>query len=246
MTLANLFIGFWAIIKTGQGSFTAACWLIFIAAILDTLDGAVARLVHSSSPFGAQIDSLSDITSFGVAPSFFIYRAVLEPFGMLGILLASFPLLFGAMRLARFHQVNIEETGGKFIGLPIPVSALLLVGFYLYIGVGRGAEGDLRVWLWLVPIVSLLMVSPIPYWKTSKLLPKMLQQPFTGLPLFIACVIGMFWNPALALFPIILIYTILGPVEWGIHHIKKFRNPEEDEDEESESVPTNRRKIRRR
>jgi len=99
----------------------------------------------------------------------------------------------------------------------------------------------------LVPIVSILMVSPIPYWKTSRLIPKMLQQPFTGRLFFVATVIGMLWKPALALFPIMLFYTILGPVEWGIFHIKRFRSPtEEAEDISESSIPSNRRKFRRR
>jgi CDP-diacylglycerol---serine O-phosphatidyltransferase len=249
VTLSNLFVGFWAIVKVGEGSYSTACWLIFIAAILDTFDGAVARLVHSSGPFGAQIDSLSDITSFGVAPAYLLYKGVLEPLGFFGVALASLPLLFGALRLARFHEISSEETNGKFTGIPIPVSALLIIGYYLFNNVGREMQSDIRVWLCLVPIVSLLMVSPIPYWKLTKIIPKMVHQTFTGLPYLIICMIGMLWDAALALFPIMLFYVILGPLELGIVHFRRLRNTE-DEDQEDEDVSevsiSSRRKFRRK
>ncbi|MDP8228199.1 MAG: CDP-diacylglycerol--serine O-phosphatidyltransferase [Candidatus Electryoneaceae bacterium] len=230
VTLSNLFLGFFAIVMIGRGHFATACWLIWIASILDMFDGALARLVKSSSPFGAQIDSLSDITSFGIAPSYLIYRAVFEPLGTIGLLFAFMPLLAGALRLARFHVVGKVKDRRKFVGLPIPTSALLLAGCYLYTRVGYDYRVDIRVWLSLVPIVSLLMVSPIPYWKAYNLITKMIRQPFTGLPVLVAGVVGMVWTPSRALFPLMIFYTLIGPVEWGLDHLRRLRTSQEDEE----------------
>ena len=235
VTLSNLFLGFFAIVMIGNGQYEKACWLIWAASVLDMFDGALARLAKTSSPFGAQIDSLSDITSFGVAPAYLIYRAVFEPLGTIGLYFAFMPLLAGALRLARFHMIGKVKDRRKFVGLPIPTSALLLAGCYLYTRVGYDFRVDMRVWLSLVPAVSLLMVSPIPYWKANNLIAKMIRQPFTGLPVLVAGVVGMVWSPSRALFPLMIFYTLIGPVEWGLDHLHRLRVLRDDEKNLSET-----------
>ena len=105
-TAINMLCGFLAILATIQKSFTTTVWLIFIAAIFDGLDGKVARKTHTDSTFGLQIDSLSDVVSFGIAPSVLVYEIHLHSFGVIGILISFLPLLSSAIRLARHNTIG--------------------------------------------------------------------------------------------------------------------------------------------
>src|SRR4030066_426845 len=130
-TAINLFCGFLSILSASEGNFNYAAWLIIVAAVFDALDGLVARLTNSSSELGVELDSLSDIISFGCAPSFLIYSTYFHTLEILGIILSSLPLITGGFRLARFNiqLVGFEKT--FFIGLPIPTAALTLASFVL-------------------------------------------------------------------------------------------------------------------
>jgi len=167
-TLMNLLCGFGAITQIYEGRFDSAAWLILLAAFFDALDGMMARLTNSTSPFGVELDSLSDIVSFGVAPAFLVYVFGLNEFDLLGLFVSALPALCGAVRLARFN-VNVEQSGDKpeyFCGLPIPVQAAAIVTLILTI-----EEKDLFSSLnitpeSLIPVVAILaglMVSNIPF-----------------------------------------------------------------------------------
>lgn len=133
-TLANLFLGFLALIYTMEGLFQLAATLILISVVLDGLDGKVARRLDATSNFGKELDSLSDLVSFGVAPAILVYAFTLQPnLGLLGLFLAVFFALCGAVRLARFNALNITT---HFIGVPITaaggfMSLLILLGSQL-------------------------------------------------------------------------------------------------------------------
>ncbi len=135
LTTANLFCGVAAVcLVTAGGSnperLVQAGWLIFLAMILDLFDGLVARLLHASSDFGVQFDSLSDFLSFGVAPSLLAYRAFLADFGTagrFGVGLAFLYITFVALRLARFNTQAEAGEKSDFSGLPCPLAAGLLV-----------------------------------------------------------------------------------------------------------------------
>jgi len=111
LTLVNLFSGFAAIVYFAGGDFKRGALFILIAAIFDMLDGLVARLINAASEFGAELDSLCDVVSFGVAPSFMLYKMFFYQFSEFGILIAALPVLAGATRLARFNiQLrNLED-----------------------------------------------------------------------------------------------------------------------------------------
>lgn len=163
-TLLNLLSGFYAIINVSHGNFAAAGWLIAAACLFDLFDGMLARLVNGTSAFGVELDSLADIVSFGVAPSFLLYEFGLKSLGMAGVVVASLPALCGAVRLARYN-VSFVEKKDHYEGLPIPVQAMTVVAFILvfynrpYFEVlGRG---QLSVLVTLVVVLSLLMVSSI-------------------------------------------------------------------------------------
>ncbi len=168
-TLMNLLAGFFSIIQTAAGNLEAAAWLVVLAGFFDLLDGMMARLVGVSGEFGVELDSLSDVVSFGVAPSFLLYQFGLNQLGpMWGGLLASLPALFGAVRLARFNSLAVVgEKQSEFVGLPIPAQAGAVVVFILA-SVDMGwfdvlARPQLSILITIVVGLSALMVAPIQF-----------------------------------------------------------------------------------
>jgi CDP-diacylglycerol--serine O-phosphatidyltransferase len=128
-TTAALFAGFYAIVQGMNGSFEHAAIAIFVAIVLDGLDGRVARLTRTQSAFGAEYDSLSDMVSFGAAPALVMYEWVLKDLGRFGWIAAFVYCAGAALRLARFN-VNIEIVDKRFFqGLPSPAAAALVAGF---------------------------------------------------------------------------------------------------------------------
>jgi CDP-diacylglycerol--serine O-phosphatidyltransferase len=162
-TIANIFVGFLAIVNAMEGRLVTASWLIIVAGIFDTLDGKVARFTRTASDFGIEFDSLADIVSFGAAPAILIYQAFFYRMGAPGLALSFLPLLFGGIRLARFNlQVSLEDKEA-FIGLPIPAAACTLSAYVIF---NYDLWEGLRYPALLVPLVvlvSLLMVSTFEY-----------------------------------------------------------------------------------
>ncbi len=164
-TLLNLLSGFLAIVQIAEGRPVYAAWLIVLAGFFDLLDGLMARLTDSESAFGIELDSLADVISFGVAPSFMVYQQGLKEFGALGLLVASLPALCGAVRLARYNVFAESEKKDHFDGMPIPAQAAALVSFLLVFDqsewFARLVGGRLSVLIPLVVILSTLMVTGI-------------------------------------------------------------------------------------
>ena len=172
-TLMNLFCGFLSIIMVAEGNLIFGAWLIVIAALFDGLDGFMARLANATSEFGIELDSISDVVSFGVAPGFLIYTVFLNELAIIGIILSALPPVCGAIRLARFNVDAKYATYDFYNGLPIPVQAVMLSSFYLTFS-GRmewfsGFEhGVLSVILPIIILLSFLMVSTIPFDKLPR------------------------------------------------------------------------------
>ena len=154
ITTAGLFSGFYSVIASVRGDFFAAAVAILIANVFDILDGRVARLTNTTSRFGIEYDSLSDLIAFGVAPGILVYRWALEPWGSWGWLAASLYVTCGALRLARFNVQYETAEKRHFLGLPIPAAAEVIASavlLYYYFG-GEGVThkhalappGDLR------------------------------------------------------------------------------------------------------
>ena len=170
-TLMNLLAGFFSLIQTANGRLEAAAWLVVLAGFFDLLDGLLARLAGVSSEFGLELDSLSDVVSFGVAPSFLLYQFGLHQLGPLwGALLASLPALFGAVRLAHFNtQAAPGKKSAEFTGLPIPAQAGTVVVFILTFAGTSGfnvdilARRQLSILIILVVVLSTLMVTPVSF-----------------------------------------------------------------------------------
>ncbi|MCJ7841800.1 CDP-diacylglycerol--serine O-phosphatidyltransferase [Lederbergia sp. NSJ-179] len=130
LTLCNLGLGGFAIIACMNGQPHLSLLFIFIAALADRFDGMTARKFHIESELGKQLDSMSDIISFGVAPALLLYQGIFHMFGFPGIFFTIFYIACGAFRLARF---NITESNGYFTGLPITAAGCLLTFSYLAI-----------------------------------------------------------------------------------------------------------------
>lgn len=163
-TLMNLFCGYLAIVQVYHGAFLNAGWLIVLAGFFDALDGMMARLTNGQSLFGMELDSLSDIVSFGIAPSFLIYVYALEGHGTLGMLVASLPAICGAVRLARYNVAYDGEKKDWFTGLPIPMSAAFIVAIILNGDTIAFLSPDgetKRILLTSIIVVSGLMVSTV-------------------------------------------------------------------------------------
>lgn len=173
-TLMNLLSGFMAIIQVYQGYLVYAAWLIVLAAFFDVLDGFMARLTNGSSEFGMELDSLSDVVSFGIAPGFLIYAWLFADSTGLGLpLVAALPALCGAVRLARFNVEAREDSPGFFRGLPIPAQAMMLVSFFLtfYERIEMFdvfKQGINVVIIPVIVILSILMVSTVPFDKIPR------------------------------------------------------------------------------
>ncbi|PYP50582.1 MAG: CDP-diacylglycerol--serine O-phosphatidyltransferase [Gemmatimonadetes bacterium] len=129
-TLFNLFFGIWAIVLASRGEFYRAGWYIFFAGILDTLDGRVARLSKTGTRFGAELDSLVDVVSFGVAPAFLIYQLEFASGGQVEWIFCYFYVMAAAIRLARFNITQAGRAKRSFIGLPSPAAGMTLATFY--------------------------------------------------------------------------------------------------------------------
>lgn len=164
-TAMNMFCGFLSIINASQGQYFYAASLIIIASLFDALDGMVARLTHSSSELGVELDSLSDLVSFGAAPAFLIYQTQLISYNSIGVIISSFLMIAGGFRLARFNVQLIGFEKSHFKGLPIPSSAITVAAFVInYYQKGTGFQPPFSyVTIPLVITLSLLMVSTIKY-----------------------------------------------------------------------------------
>jgi len=166
-TSGNLFFGVWSIIESSRGAFATAAWFIIAAAILDLLDGRIARMSRTGSAFGAELDSLVDVVSFGVGPALLVYFWRFHT-GDWGWLVSFIYILAAALRLARFNVIQAGQAKTHFIGLSSPVSGITLASAYTF----TQTPGFAKV-LGFVPVpqlivlltiaLALLMVSQVPY-----------------------------------------------------------------------------------
>lgn len=164
LTTVGLFCGFLAMVLAMDQAFRLASIAVLVAMIFDFLDGKVARATNTTSRFGVEYDSLSDLVAFGVAPATMVYLWGLQSFGRLGWIAAFLYVACGALRLARFN-VQTEKVGSKhFVGLPIPAAAAMVVSTVLLLD-DLGYPGPVHHWTVVAMVLALafLMVSPVPF-----------------------------------------------------------------------------------
>ena len=209
-TTAALFCGFFAIIKAMTNQYEIAAWAIFVAMILDALDGRIARLTNTQSEFGAQYDSLSDMVSFGAAPALVMYEWSLRGLGKFGWIAAFVYCAGAALRLARFNT-NIEVVDKRFFqGLPSPAAAGILAGFILLMTeLERGGlEAPWISWA-LTLFAGLTMVTNVPYYSFKDVNFRK-SVPFIVVFLIALALAIIAIDPHGVIFPIFLIYGLSG------------------------------------
>jgi CDP-diacylglycerol---serine O-phosphatidyltransferase len=215
-TVLNMFSGFMSILTSTQGNFILAAWFIILAASFDALDGIMARITKSTSEFGVELDSLSDIVSFGVAPSFLVYHLALFELQNIGILLSAFPMIFGGIRLARFNVQLVGFDKDFFRGLPIPSAAGLIVTFVLtFYDDVTGVTGiAANMLIPLVVISSLLMVSTIKYDTLPRPGRRILKEAPVKSGIILTSLIAVILTKGSALFYVFSLYACSGPIRY--------------------------------
>src|SRR2546425_2700045 len=167
-TLFNLFFGIWSMVLAARGEYYRAGWYIFFAGILDALDGRVARLSNTGSRFGAELVSLVDVVSFGVAPAFLMYQLEFSTAGQAAWIFCYFYVMAAAIRLARFNVTQAGAAKTAFIGLPSPAAGMTLAPYYPFTTTDLD-QASLRFLPWhhllqlLMILLTILMVSNVHY-----------------------------------------------------------------------------------
>jgi len=161
-TLGNAFFGFCSVIFAAHGEFEAASYFILIGALLDALDGRIARLANATSELGMQLDSLADAITFCLAPTTLVYLWQLQTTGTLGLFISSSFLLAGLLRLARFNVTHNQQTL-FFMGMPTPIAGCFLASIVINMQEITFSPALISLLLILVTGLAGLMVSTLPF-----------------------------------------------------------------------------------
>lgn len=233
-TTGALFAGYYSIIASINGKFEMAAITVFIAALLDGLDGRVARLTNTQSEFGEQYDSLSDLISFGLAPSLLMYNwslhslNIIHPvMGKIGWLVAFIYAVSGALRLARFNVHIGSVDKNYFEGLPSPAAAALLCSF-VWVAVDHGFTGESLqfVVLGITLVSGLLMVSRFNYY-SFKTLPFKETVPFVWILILVMIFVLLALAPAKVLLVVFSTYAISG-ILLSVYNFKNKKSKASD------------------
>lgn len=213
-TTAALFAGFYAIVMAMNGRFEHASVAIFVAMVMDGLDGRVARLTHTQSAFGAEYDSLSDMVSFGVAPALVMYVWALQGMGKLGWLAAFVYCAGAALRLARFNtQLEVMDKR-YFQGLPSPAAAALMAGLVWVMNDFHILGADVHWLAWVMTIFAgLSMVSNVRYYSFKDLNFRK-SVPFVFLLVIVLGIVVLSSYPPGMLFGLFVLYALSGYALW--------------------------------
>lgn len=222
-TVSALFAGFYAIVAATKGLFDTAAVAIFVAMLFDGLDGRVARLTHTQSEFGAQMDSLSDMVCFGVTPALVLYQWSLFGLGKLGWLAAFIYTVCSALRLARFNSMDDPTDKRYSKGLTTTVAAGF-VASTIWACTQYQIPGDqIRVVIAIMVVcVAMLKVSTIPY-RSFKDFDARNKIPFLAIVLLALIFAFIALDPPDVLFACFALYVLSGPVMWVWHFIVKMR-----------------------
>ncbi|MDF1654815.1 MAG: CDP-diacylglycerol--serine O-phosphatidyltransferase [Coxiellaceae bacterium] len=213
LTTAALFCGFYSIVAAMKGYFDLSAISLFFAMAFDFLDGRVARLTHTSSEFGAQYDSLSDMVCFGLAPALLLYQWSLQALGKPGWLAAFFYTACTALRLARF---NIQEPDKHyFYGLSTPAAAAVVASF-VWMCYGHEVIGTHYAYLvaLFTIVLALLKASSVPY-RSFKDIDLKGKVPFIVIFIALLVLVLISFNPPHVLFVLFAGYALYGPVLYG-------------------------------
>lgn len=230
-TLGNLFFGMWAIVSAARGNFMAAAWYVMIAGVLDMLDGRVARLSGTGTKFGAELDSLVDVISFGVAPAMIMFFLEFQGVGKFGWLVCFIYVVAVAVRLARYNVQHGTGKPGWFTGMPSPSAGMTLAVYYpfsqtrwyreslAYLDFQREGLTILMV------LLALLMVSTVKYPRFPAIGFRSAKGLF-GLGVHLVMLAGALIIPSIFLFPLGLSYLAFGLVRHAYLRLAERPDPD--------------------
>ncbi len=238
-TLGNLFFGFWAIVSAANGDFLRAGWFVVLAGVMDMLDGRIARLSKTASRFGAELDSLIDVLSFGMAPALLMYHLEFAATGGFAWLIPFGYVIAVAVRLARYNLTDpASAPAGWFIGLPSPAAGMLLAVYYPFSQTSwhaatLGGFSQQLIIVLLMILVSVLMVSNVRYPKFPGLGFRSARGIF-GLAMTITILAGGLLVPEYFFFPFGLTYVLYGLIRALVLALHERG----EDDEEQPAAPT--------
>jgi CDP-diacylglycerol--serine O-phosphatidyltransferase len=213
LTLCSMFLGFYSIIAAIKGNYINAAWAVMIAIVFDGLDGWVARLTHSTTRFGIELDSLSDLVAFGVAPAVMLYKWSLIPFGRVGWAAAFLFVACGALRLARYNVQMGSKESKSFTGMPIPGAAAIVATLVIFYHDTWDTEPVKNHFiLFFTLFLSGLMVSTLRF-HGFKELDFSKRKPFWILVAIVLVLAILIIHTEIALFVFAMIYLIGGIIE---------------------------------
>jgi len=222
-TLAALFGGFYSVVMAMNARFDLAALGVFAAMILDSLDGRVARMTNTQSAFGEQMDSLSDMVSFGAAPALVVYEWTLRGMGKLGWIAAFVYVAGAALRLARFNTMLEVADKRYFQGLPSPAAAALVAGFVWIADDNAIDPESIRWFAWAVTVFAgLTMVSNLKYY-SFKTINLRRSVPFLAILSIVLVLMLILYQPAIVLFAGVVIYALAGYAWSGWLALKRRR-----------------------
>ncbi|MBI4963583.1 MAG: CDP-diacylglycerol--serine O-phosphatidyltransferase [Desulfomonile tiedjei] len=212
LTLSSIFLAFYSIVAALKGEFTLAGALILGAGFFDKLDGTVARLTHTATRFGVELDSLADVISFGVAPALLMYVWTLAPHGRIGWVTAFLFVACGALRLARFNVQTGTIDPKRFNGLPIPAAAAMVATTVMFFQKMELNPSEFAIHLLILTLaLSFLMVSSVKF-HAFKDLAFVKKQPFSSTVAFVLLLALIAASPYVMLFLLSAGYVISGPI----------------------------------
>jgi CDP-diacylglycerol--serine O-phosphatidyltransferase len=241
-TLANLFFGIWSIVLAARGDFYRASWWIVIAGVFDMLDGLSARVSKTGSRFGAQLDSLVDLVSFGVAPALLLYFTHFADQGAFAWVFLYGFVVCGALRLARFNVHDDSAPKVHFTGLPSPAAGMALATFYPFTQTSF-YQSQLVVWPWnsllifLVIALSLAMVSNVQYARLPRIGLRSIRG-LLGLGVNLTILAFAIWERDIFFFPLGITYASYGIVRAIILSIVERGENGEDAVSDAHHIPS--------
>ncbi len=232
ITLAAVFAGYLSILASVSGHYKESAALILVAALLDMVDGHVARMINASSSFGVQIDSLADVVNYGLAPALLFYALYFEPLGALGVAASFLPVACAAVRLARYNvSADPDIPSAYFEGLPTTMAAFVMASWVIFAGFAYTDFGTPAQAALVTVILSLLMVSRVHYDKANIFSLRYIRKTRRLLTL-IAIAVSVWLSPPLALFLWGWLYIMYGLTRSAIIYIWCARR---DDDREAEA-----------
>ncbi len=221
-TIGNILLGFYAVVRGFRGDLETAALLIFAAAVLDTLDGGIARLTGTESAFGREFDSLADVLTFGAAPAWLAYEWGLSELGRIGWLVPLLYLVCCAIRLARFNVQAAVVDRRWFVGLPAPAAASALASLILF-GPNRDWWHGSEALIFIVLIgLGALMVSTFRYSSFKRLDLRRRWSYRAFLPIA-ALLLVVAYRPTAILLAVAVFYTFSAPLGWIVSKLRPGR-----------------------